>query len=66
MCVFVNFHLWPQVTNNCKYVELSIWTPKRVKKFEITDGFPLCLRTTLVERSMKVLNEQGEPAASYR
>ena len=31
LCVYVNFHLCPQVTDNCKCVELSIWTPKRVK-----------------------------------
>ena len=32
--VFVNFHLWPQVTDNCKYVELGIRTPKRVMKLK--------------------------------
>ena len=32
--MFVNFHLWPQVTDNCKYVDLSIWTPKRVIKLK--------------------------------
>ena len=36
LCVYVNFHLWPQVTDNCKYVELSIWTPKRVTKLKHT------------------------------
>ena len=36
------------------------------KKLEITDGFPLCPRTALVEQSRLVLTEQGEPAASYR
>ena len=36
LCVCANFHLWPQVTDNCKYVELSIWTPKRVTKLKHT------------------------------
>jgi hypothetical protein len=32
--VYVNFHLWPQVTDHCKYIEWSIWTPKRVMKLK--------------------------------
>ena len=35
-------------------------------KIEITHGFPLCACPALVQQSRLVLNEQGEPAASYR
>ena len=64
--VFVNFHLWPQFNDNCKYVELGIWTPKRVMKLNHT-RLPLCVCTAFVQRSRSVLNAHGEePAASYR
>ena len=34
VCVFVNLHLWPQVTDNSKLLDLGIWTPTRVIKLK--------------------------------
>jgi hypothetical protein len=67
LCVFVNFHLLPQITDNCNYVELlSIWTPKRVMKLTShTASHYALVHTALVQRSRLVVSEQGEPAASY-
>jgi len=60
----------PPVTSSYRQLQIcriEHLDSKTRNKVEITHGFPLCPRTSLVQRSRLMRNEYGdEPAASYK